>query len=74
MAPNKPIHEVKVGALKATFWKNQTKNGDMLTVSFARLYKDRDDKWATSGSYTKEDLGTLVALISQSVNFLETSS
>ena len=74
MAPNKPIHEVKVGALKATFWKNTTKNGDMLTVSFARLYKDREDKWATSGSYAKDDLGKLVELISKSTEYLEASS
>ena len=54
----KPIHEIMLGPVKGAIWKNQTKHGPKFTVSYQRVYKDKDDKWQTSGVFTSD--GSLI--------------
>ena len=52
---NKPTHEIRIGAIKAVIWANDTQNGTRHNVTFARLYKD-DDGWKESTSFGRDDL------------------
>ena len=53
----KPIHEVRLGAIKAAVWKNDTQNGVRYNTTFCRIYRDKDDnEWKTSESFGREDL------------------
>ncbi len=52
---NKPTHEIRIGAIKAAIWANDTQNGTRHNVTFARLYKD-DDAWKESTSFGRDDL------------------
>jgi len=54
----KPVHEVRLGAIKAAIWKNQTTNGVKFNVTFARLYRDGKE-WKTTDSFGRDDLLTL---------------
>ena len=53
----KPVHEVRFGAIKAAIWKNDTTGGVRYNVTFSRLYKDKeDDQWKSTDSFGRDDL------------------
>ena len=51
----KPIHEVRLGSIKAAVWKNETESGVRYNVTFSRLYKD-GDTWKSTDSFGRDDL------------------
>ena len=51
----KPIHEVRLGAIKAAVWKNETETGARFNVTFSRIYKD-GDTWKSTDSFGRDDL------------------
>ena len=59
----KPVHEVRLGRIKAAVWENEIQNGaghnvTRHNVTFVRLYKDGDD-WKDSPSFGRDDLPLL---------------
>ena len=52
---NKPIHEVRLGAIKAAVWKNETEIGARFNVKLSRIYKD-GDTWKSTDSLGRDDL------------------
>ena len=38
----RPIHEVRLGFVKAAIWKNETDAGPRYNATVSRLYKDKD--------------------------------
>ena len=52
----KPVHEVRLGRIRAAIWLNDTENGPRYNVQISRLYKDKSDKWKDSTSFGREDL------------------
>ena len=55
MSENRPIHEIRLGRVKAAIWQNETENGTWLSVAITRLYR-KDDKWETTTSFSRDDL------------------
>ena len=55
-AKNRPVQELRIGSIKAAIWGNQTANGLMHNVTFARVYKDAEDNWKESTSFSRDDL------------------
>ncbi len=51
----RPVHEVRLGRVKAAIWENETQNGTRHNVTLSRLYKDGDD-WKDSSSFGRDDL------------------
>ena len=51
----KPIHEVRLGSIKAAVWRNETEAGVRYNVTFSRLYKDGDN-WQSTDSFGRDDL------------------
>ena len=37
---NKPVHDIRLGAIKAAIWANSTPKGTRHSVTLTRLYKD----------------------------------
>jgi hypothetical protein len=58
MAKVKPVHEIRLGRIKAAIWENSTDNGTRHNVSLTRIYKD-GDKWKDSTSFGRDDLPLL---------------
>ena len=54
-AKTKPVHEVRLGRIKAAIWANETDNGVRHNVTITRRYKDGDE-WKTSTSFGREEL------------------
>ena len=51
----KPVHEVRLGRLKAAIWANETEQGVRHNVTVCRLYRD-GDQWRTTESFGRDDL------------------
>ena len=54
-AKQKPVHEIRLGRIKATIWENETENGPRYNVTVSRLYKDGDE-WKQTTSFGRDDL------------------
>jgi hypothetical protein len=56
-AKEKPIHEVRIGRVKAVIWANQTENGTRHNVTLRRIFKrDSNAQWEQSDSFGRDDL------------------
>ena len=60
---NRPLHEIRLGRIKACIWDNQTRNGSQLNVTLHRLYRldeqergKSDNGWRQSTSFSRDDL------------------
>ena len=54
---DKPVHEVRLGSIKAAIWRNETATGARHNVTFSRIYRDRDgDAWKSTDSFGRDDL------------------
>jgi len=51
----KPVHEIRLGRVKATIWENETEKGPRHNTQFAVLYK-KDDAWQTTDNFGRDDL------------------
>lgn len=51
----KPVHEVRLGRIKATIWANEVKDVIRHNVQVRRIYKDGDD-WKTTDGFDRDDL------------------
>ena len=56
---NRPVHEIRIGRVRAAVWENDTQNGTRHNVTLSRLYKDGDD-WRDSTSFGRDDLPLVV--------------
>jgi hypothetical protein len=54
----RPVHEIRMGRVKAAIWENSTQQGLRHNVSFSRIYKDTD-QWKDSTSFGRDDLPLL---------------
>ena len=58
MSTKKPVHEIRLGRIRAAIWANDTQNGTRHNVTFSRLYRD-EDQWKDSQSFGRDDLPLL---------------
>ena len=52
---NKPVHQIRLGRIKAVIWANDTTSGTRHNVNLTRIYKDGAN-WKTSDSFGRDDL------------------
>ncbi len=59
-----PTHEIRLGAIRATIWANETASGNRWhVVTISRSYKDDQGQWQAMHSYAKHHLSDLVKVI-----------
>ena len=51
----RPVHELRMGRIKAAIWENDTQQGTRHNVSITRIYKD-GTAWKDSTSFGRDDL------------------
>ena len=51
----RPVHEVRLGRIKAAVWQNPSESGPRYNVTMTRLYRD-DGVWKDSTSFGRDDL------------------
>ena len=53
----KPVKEVRVGAVKAAIWRNESDSGVVrFNTTFSRIYKDAEGNWKATSSFGRDDL------------------
>lgn len=52
----KPVHEIRLGRIKAAIWENDTQNGTRHSVTLQRIYKDDEGNWQYTTSFGRDDL------------------
>jgi hypothetical protein len=65
----KPIHEVRLGYMKAAIWRNETDAGVRFNFTFSRLYKD-GDQWKSTESFGRDDLLLLAKVADQTHSWI----
>jgi len=56
-ATNRPVHEVRLGRIRAAVWANPTEIGIRHNVTVSRLYRDeKSGEWRDSQSFSRDDL------------------
>jgi hypothetical protein len=63
-AKQQPAHEIRLGAVKATIWENQTTVGTRHNVTVSRIYKDGEE-WKQTESFGRDDLQLLAKVVDQ---------
>ncbi len=63
-SPVRPVHEIRLGRIRAAIWENETTNGTRYNVTVSRLYKD-DDTWKDSTSFGRDDLPLVAKIVDQ---------
>lgn len=51
----RPVEEIRLGAIRAAIWRNETDGGIRHNVTFERLYRD-GDQWKSTHSFGRDDL------------------
>ncbi|MDZ4850372.1 MAG: hypothetical protein SGI77_13890 [Pirellulaceae bacterium] len=55
----RPVHEIRLGRIKAAIWENDTKDGTRHNISLSRIYKD-GNSWKDSTSFGRDDLPLVI--------------
>jgi hypothetical protein len=65
----RPVHEVRLGRIKAAIWENETQNRTRHNVTVSRLYKDGND-WKDSTSFGRDDLPLVAKVVDQAHSWI----
>jgi hypothetical protein len=60
----RPVHEIRMGRVRAAIWENDTQNGTRHNATFSRLYRD-GEQWKDSSSFGRDDLPLLAKVADQ---------
>ena len=55
MEKTRPVHEIRLGLIKASIWHNMTRAGERFNVTLTRLYRN-GDVWSQSSHLGRDDL------------------
>jgi hypothetical protein len=65
MSAKKPVHELRLGRIRAAVWENDSVSGPFHSVTLSRLYKDDSGQWADAASFDRDDLPLVAKLADQ---------
>ena len=68
---NKPYATLRDRAIRATIWKNTGERGDFYSVDFSRTYKDAQDEYRDSSSFSGTDLLKVSRLALKAYDLIE---
>ena len=76
---NLPEKKFKAAAASATIWKNVSKDAEGIekeyrTISFERVYKDKEDNWKTTNQLRVSDIPKATLVLNKAYEFLVLSN
>ena len=69
MSNQQPVHEIRLGSVKATIWENETSVGTRHNLNVTRLYKDGDE-WKQTSSFGRDDLPLVAKVADQAHSWI----
>lgn len=67
--PQKPVHEIRLGVVRAAIWRNELENGVRFNASFSRIYRD-GDQWKHTESFGRDDLLVLAKVADEAHSWI----
>lgn len=68
---NKPVHEIRLGRIKAAIWENETQSGGTRhNVTLQRIFKSEDGQWQSSDSFGRDDLPLVAKVVDQAHSWI----
>ena len=69
--PNRPrpVFELRLGAIKAAIWRNDTENGARYNTTFSRAYRE-GEQWHNTDSFGRDDLLVVAKLADQAHSWI----
>ncbi len=64
-ARNQPVHHIRYSRIDAAVWQHAGDNGTWYNVTFSRSYKDANDEWKSSDSFSADDLLLLAKIANE---------
>ena len=55
-ARKQPVYRIRKFRIEAAIWEHQSENGTWYNVTLSRSYKDTNDEWKSSDSFSADDL------------------
>lgn len=55
-----PVEEIRIGAIKAAIWRNESDNGPRFNVTLQRIYRTEDGQWHSTANFGRDDLLVLM--------------
>lgn len=72
---NRPVHEERIGRICGAVWEHKDDEGKVwFNVTFSRIYKDNNGKWARSDSFGKGDIPLLIKVADRCHDWLYSPS
>ena len=67
----RPVHEIRIGRVRAAVWVNETENGIRHNVTISRLYRDEQQgQWKDSTSFGRDDLPLVAKVADQAHSWI----
>jgi hypothetical protein len=66
----KPIRDLRLSRVRAAIWQNATDKGMRYSVTFSKLYLDKENNWKDTTSFGKHDLLLLAEVARQAAGIL----
>ena len=57
-----PVHQIRLGRIRAAIWENETQNGKWYNVTVTRIFKDGEE-WRDSSSFGRDDLPLVAKVV-----------
>jgi hypothetical protein len=69
MSKNRPVHEVRLGFVKASVWENTNNDVTRHSVTVQKFYKD-GDQWKSTESFSRDDLLPLAKVVDRAHSWI----
>ena len=69
MQKNKPIHEIRYAAVRASIWENKSDKSTYYNVTMTRIYKSGEE-WKQTESFGRDDLLLLAKVANQAHSWI----
>lgn len=68
-AKTKPVHEIRIGRIRASIWANKSARGAFHNVTVQRLFKAQEG-WRSNASFGRDDLPLVVKVLDRAHSWL----
>lgn len=69
MSKNRPVHEERLGFVKASIWENINNEVTRHSVTLQKFYKD-GDQWKSTESFGRDDLLALAKVVDRAHSWI----
>ena len=69
----RPVHEVRIGLIRAAVWANSTRDAVIHNVTFERRYRDGEE-WKSTNSFGRDDLLKLAKVADEAHSWISQQS